>query len=53
MKSNKFTNAIIGAPTFVWLVVFYALPVLIVFLAISVFVGVFGGLNAIRNYLKV
>lgn len=30
-----------------------ALPVLIVFLAVGVLVGVFGGLNAIRNYLKV
>ena len=30
-----------------------ALPVLIAFLGISVFVGVFGGVNAIRNYLKV
>jgi cell division transport system permease protein len=30
-----------------------ALPVLIVFMAISVLVGVFGGVNAIRNYLKV
>ena len=30
-----------------------ALPVLIAYLAIGVFVGVFGGVNAIRNYLKV
>ncbi|MDO4974087.1 MAG: permease-like cell division protein FtsX [Eubacteriales bacterium] len=30
-----------------------ALPVLIVFMSISVLVGVFGGVNAIRNYLKV
>ena len=30
-----------------------ALPVLIVFLAVGILVGVFGGLNAIRNYLKV
>ena len=30
-----------------------ALPVLIVFMSISVLVGVFGGMNAIRNYLKV
>ncbi len=30
-----------------------ALPVLIVFMGISVLVGVFGGVNAIRNYLKV
>ena len=30
-----------------------ALPVLVAYLAIGVFVGVFGGVNAIRNYLKV
>ncbi len=30
-----------------------ALPVLIAYLATGVFVGVFGGVNAIRNYLKV
>lgn len=30
-----------------------ALPVLIVFLTVGILVGVFGGLNAIRNYLKV
>ncbi len=30
-----------------------ALPVLVVFMAISILVGVFGGVNAIRNYLKV
>ena len=30
-----------------------ALPVLIIYVAIGVFVGVFGGVNAIRNYLKV
>lgn len=30
-----------------------ALPVLLVFLAVGILVGVFGGLNAIRNYLKV
>lgn len=30
-----------------------ALEVFIIYMAISVFVGVFGGVNAIRNYLKV
>ncbi len=30
-----------------------AIPMLIVFLSIGVFVGAFGGVNAIRNYLKV
>ena len=29
------------------------LPVLIIYLGIGVFVGAFGGLIAIRNYLKV
>ena len=29
------------------------LPVLLVFLGVGVLVGVFGGLTAIRNYLKV
>ena len=30
-----------------------AIPLLIAYLGIGVFVGVFGGVNAIRNYLKV
>ncbi len=30
-----------------------ALPVLVAFVAVGVLVGVFGGINAIRNYLKV
>ena len=30
-----------------------AVPVLVAFMAVSVLVGVFGGVNAIRNYLKV
>lgn len=30
-----------------------AIPMLIAYLGMSVFVGVFGGVNAIRNYLKV
>ena len=30
-----------------------ALPVLVVFVASGIFLGVFGGVNAIRNYLKV
>lgn len=30
-----------------------ALPVLLVFLGVGILVGVFGGMNAIRNYLKV
>ena len=30
-----------------------AIPMLAAYLGIGVFVGVFGGVNAIRNYLKV
>jgi len=30
-----------------------ALPVFVVFMAVGILVGVFGGINAIRNYLKV
>ena len=30
-----------------------ALPILVAYVAVGVFVGVFGGVNAIRNYLKV
>ena len=30
-----------------------AMPMFITFMALSVFVGVFGGVNAIKNYLKV
>ena len=30
-----------------------SLPLLLVFLGVGVLVGVFGGLTAIRNYLKV
>ena len=41
--------------SFLTLVPFKAvmLPLLIAYLGIGVFVGVFGGINAIRNYLKV
>ena len=51
------TGRLMGTLTgsFLSLVPFRAvmLPVLVAFLAISVLVGVFGGVNAIRNYLKV
>ena len=51
------TGRLMGTLTgsFLTLVPFRAvmLPVLIAFLAIGVLVGVFGGVNAIRNYLKV
>lgn len=30
-----------------------AMPLFIVFMAVGIFVGIFGGVNAIRNYLKV
>ena len=41
--------------SFVSLVPFYAvmLPLLAAFLGIGILIGVFGGMNAIRNYLKV
>jgi cell division protein FtsX len=43
------------AGTFVNVVPFkeLALPVMLVFLAIGIVIGGFGGVNAIRNYLKV
>ena len=43
------------AGTFVKVVPFseLALPVLLIFLAIGVVIGGVGGVNAIRNYLKV
>ena len=31
----------------------YALPVFIIYMAVGILVGAFGGVNAIRNYLKV
>jgi hypothetical protein len=30
-----------------------ALPVFVVFMGVGILVGVFGGVNAIKNYLKV
>lgn len=53
LLSSKLMTAITGS--FLSLVPFSALamPTFIVFMAVSVFVGTFGGVNAIRNYLKV
>ncbi len=46
MKSRKFMNFILGAPSFLWLVIFYALPVLIVFLLAFKPVDSYGGIGA-------
>ena len=54
---NLVTGRVIGSMTGMLLNVVpfrdVALPVFIVFMATGILVGVFGGLNAIRNYLKV
>ena len=54
---NLVTGRVIGSMTGTLLNVVpfrdVALPVFIVFMATGILVGVFGGLNAIRNYLKV
>lgn len=44
-----------GAGTFISVIPFgaVAIPLLLVFLAVGIVVGAFGGVNAIRNYLKV
>lgn len=51
--SGKLMSTLTGS--FISLVPFetLAMPMFIVFMALSVFVGVFGGVNAIKNYLKV
>ena len=51
--TGKLMTTITGS--FISLVPFstLAMPTFIVFMAVSVFVGVFGGVNAIKNYLKV
>ena len=45
MKLRKFVNWIIGAPSFVWLVVFYAIPMLLVFLIAFKPVDPYGGIG--------
>ena len=54
---NLVTDHIVGSITGTLLNVIpfrnVALPVFIVFMAVGVLVGVFGGINAIKNYLKV
>ena len=54
---NLVTGRVVGTLTGTFLNVIpfreYALQVFIVYMAISVLVGAFGGVNAIRNYLKV
>ena len=54
---NLVTGRVVGSITGTLLNVIpfrnYALQVFVVYMAISVLVGVFGGVNAIKNYLKV
>ena len=54
---NLVTGRVVGSITGTLLNVIpfrnFALQVFVVYMAISVLVGVFGGVNAIRNYLKV
>jgi cell division transport system permease protein len=54
---NLVTGRVVGSITGTLLNVIpfrnYALQVFIVYMAISVLVGAFGGVNAIKNYLKV
>jgi len=55
---RRVTGAVVGSVITETLLSFIpfsaiALPLLAAFLAIGIFVGVFGGVNAIRNYLKV
>ena len=54
---NLVTGRVVGTLTGTFLNVIpfreYALQVFIIYMAISVMVGAFGGVNAIRNYLKV
>jgi len=54
---NLVTGQLVGSLTGAFLNVIpfrnYALQVFVVFMGISILVGVFGGMNAIRNYLKV
>lgn len=54
---NLVTGRLVGTLTGTFLNVIpfreYALQVFVVYMAISVLVGVFGGVNAIKNYLKV
>lgn len=44
-NKQKFSNFLIGAPSFVWLLIFYALPTLIVFLMAFKPVDPFGGIG--------
>ncbi len=44
MKKRNFSNFILGTPSFVWLVIFYALPVLVVFFLTFKPVDSYGGI---------
>lgn len=54
---NVITGKLVGTLTgnFITVVPFSSvgLEIFVIFMAVSLMVGVFGGLNAIRNYLKV
>ena len=54
---NLVTGRLVGSITGTLLNVIpfrqYALPVFIIYMAVGILVGAFGGVNAIRNYLKV
>lgn len=54
---NLVTDRLVGAisESFITFVPFYslALEVFVIFMAVGIMVGAFGGVNAIRNYLKV
>lgn len=45
LNKKSFLNGVLGAPTFVWLVIFYALPVLVVFLLAFKPVDSYGGIG--------
>lgn len=54
---NLVTGRLVGSITGTLLNVIpfrqYALPVFIIYMGVGILVGAFGGVNAIRNYLKV
>ena len=53
LLANKFANSAAGSLFTVVPFSAIALPMFIAFMGISVLIGVFGGVNAIRNYLEV
>ena len=53
LVTGRVVNSLTGSFISVIPIQQIALPMFIAFMATSVFVGVFGGVNAIKNYLKV